>query len=158
MIYVTVGTMHLDFPRLIRAADRYALQTEEEVIIQIGMGNIIPTAATLFDFKPRNEILDIQREARIIVTHAGIGSVIDALQMEKPLIVVPRLKKFGEHNTDHQLELARAIHKRGWGVSMEDIDDLTGRLDDPPPAYKNYQPAKQSLINAVSENIRRLTD
>jgi UDP-N-acetylglucosamine transferase subunit ALG13 len=153
MIYVTVGTMHLDFPRLIRAADRYAEQTDEEIIIQIGMGSTIPTHATLFDFKPREEILEIQREARIIVTHAGIGSVIDALQMQKPLIVVPRLKKFGEHNTDHQLELARAIHKRGWGVSMKDIDDLIGRLDNPPPAYKNYTPAKDQLIDSVRLGI-----
>jgi len=158
VIYVTVGTMHLDFPRLIRAADRYAAAREEEVIIQIGLGSTVPTDATLFDFKPREEILEIQRDARIIVTHAGIGSVIDALQMEKPLIVVPRLKKFGEHNSDHQLELARAVHRRGWAVSLEDIDDLMGRLDRPPPAYANYTPAKTSLIDSVRSTISTLTE
>ena len=104
MIYVTVGTMYLDFPRLIKKMDEIAANSDETVIVQTGMGATIPQHCEHFDFKSREEVETIQRDARIIVTHAGIGSIIDALKAERSLVVVPRLKRFGEHNNDHQGE------------------------------------------------------
>ena len=149
MIYITVGTMYLDFPRLIRKADAIAEATGERTLVQTGMGNTIPAHCEHFNFKPRDEVEAVQREARVIVTHAGIGSVIDALNAERPLLVVPRLKRFGEHNNDHQLDLARAVERRGWGRMILDIDELDHACADPPPAHTRYAPAKQDLIQTV---------
>ena len=91
MIYVTLGTMFLDFPRLIRKLDQIAQATGERTIIQIGLGRTYPKHCAYFDFKPRHEIMQLQRDARLIVCHAGIGSVLDALEARRPFIVVPAL-------------------------------------------------------------------
>lgn len=155
MIYVTVGTMYLDFSRLVQAMDAVALSTDEEVVIQTGMGTILPEHCTHFDFKPREEVLALQAQARVIVCHAGIGSVIDALQAKKPLIVVPRLKQFGEHNNDHQRELAQAVERRGWGRMIEDIADLAQACAEPPEAYTQYAPAKQALVDHLRSQLLR---
>ncbi|MCC6795334.1 MAG: hypothetical protein IT366_09470 [Candidatus Hydrogenedentes bacterium] len=156
MIYVTVGTMFLDFPRLIRAMDAIARDSGEHIVVQTGMGTALPQHCEYFAFKPREEVLEIQRIARVVVCHAGIGCVSDALRMQRPLIVVPRLKRFNEHMNDHQLELARAVESRGWGRVIHDIVELPEACANPPRAVANYTPASAPLIaeiKAFVENI-----
>lgn len=149
MIYVTLGTMHMNFDRLVRAMDAYAAESGARVVMQTGMSTVVPEHCEHFDFKSREECLEIQRDADLVVCHGGIGSVIDALSLEKPLIVVPRLKKFGEHNDDHQLDLARAVERRGWGRCVEDVETLAQACAEPPEAYVGYRPAKDALIGEV---------
>ena len=153
MIYVTIGTMQLEFPRLIRKVDEIADATSEKIFVQTGLDKHLPAHCEHFDFKPREEVEAIQREARVIVAHAGIGSVIDALKAGRPLVVVPRLKRFREHNNDHQLDLARAIERRGWGRVVTEIGELGDACANPPPAHENYAPAKDELIRAVRSAI-----
>jgi beta-1,4-N-acetylglucosaminyltransferase len=153
LIYVTLGTMFLEFPRLVRMMDEIARATGEEIIMQTGMGKTLPSACAHFDFKPHDDVLAIQREARVIVCHAGIGSVLDALHVRRPLIVVPRLKKYGEHMNDHQIDLARAVERRGWGRMILDIEDLPSACAQPPPVPAAYVPAKARLIASLREVI-----
>ena len=153
MIYVTVGTMFLDFPRLTNAMDAIARDTGEQVIIQTGMGNTLPQHCEHFAFKPREEVMEIQRNARVVVCHAGIGCVSDALRMKRPLIVVPRLKRYNEHMNDHQLELARAVETRGWGRVIQDVRDLPQACANPPRVHENYMPANAPLIADIKTFI-----
>ncbi len=153
MIAVTLGTMHLDFARLVRKMDEIAAHTGERVVIQTGLAQTLPAHAEHFTFKPREEIAALIAQARLVVTHAGIGSVIDALKAQRPLIVVPRLRRFGEHNNDHQLDLAQAVERRNWGRTVLDIADLDSLCASPPPAHRGYAPANASLIAAVREAI-----
>ena len=156
MIYVTVGTMFLDFPRLIRKMDALAPGLDEPVVIQTGMGHSIPEHCEHFTFKSRDEVRALQREARLIVCHAGIGAVMDALHAGRPFLVVPRLQRFGEHMDNHQLDLAEAVHRRGWGRRILDIDELDRALADPPTAPTGYRPAREPLIQAIREHIEQV--
>jgi len=158
MIYVTVGTMFLDFPRLIRAMDTVAADTEERVIVQVGLGTTLPLHCEHFEFKPRDEVLAIQREARVIVCHAGIGSVLDALHVRRPFIVVPRRRKFGEHMNDHQMDLAKAVERRGWGTAVYDTEELPRACGAPKPFPAAYQPGKAQLVAAVRDFVRQVAD
>jgi len=157
MIYATVGTMYLDFPRLIQAMDAIARDTGERVVLQRGMGSTIPAHCEHFDFKPRDEILALQGEARVIVCHGGIGSVMDALQAAKPLLIVPRRKHLREHNDDHQLDIAQAIDRRGWGKAVLDIAELPALCAGPPPAKRGYKPDSERLIDFVRKAITEAT-
>lgn len=156
MIYVTVGTMFLDFPRLILRADEIAAETGERVLVQIGLGKTLPEHCEYFDFKPRDEVLALQREARVIVSHAGIGSVLDALTAKRPLVVVPRLRRFNEHMTDHQMDVAEAVEGRGWGRMVLDMADLAEACASPQPAPQSYRPAKSRLVSAVRDVVERV--
>ena len=149
MIYVSVGTMFLDFPRLILKMDEIARATGERVVVQTGMGKTLPVSCEHFDFRPRDEVLALQREARLVVCHAGIGCVMDALQLKRPLIVVPRRKRFNEHMNDHQLDLARAVERRGWGRMVVDVETLPEACAQAPPAYEEYKPARERLLGSI---------
>lgn len=157
MIYATVGTMHLEFSRLIYQLDAIAEKTSEHVVVQTGLGLVTPDHCEHFDFESRKRVIELQRTARVIVSHAGIGSVIDALEAGRPLLVVPRLKEFNEHNSNHQVDLAEAVERRGWGRMIRAIEELDSACADPPPAYRGYTPARAPMVTAVQRAIELAT-
>ncbi len=158
MIYVTLGTMFLDFPRLVHKMDAIAQETGEQVIIQLGMAETVPQHCAYFRFKSQQEVLTMQEHARVIVGHAGIGVTLDALRVKRPLLLVPRLKQYQEHMNDHQLEIAEAVQRRGWGKMILDIDELDAACAHPPQPPADYQPNKAPLIAAVRRMVERVAE
>jgi UDP-N-acetylglucosamine transferase subunit ALG13 len=148
--------MFLGFDRLVEAVDAIAEDTGEQVILQLGNASRYPSHCEWFEFLPRDECLDIQRHARVIVGHAGIGTAIDALSVQRPFVVVPRLKRFKEHMNDHQLEIAEAVQRRGWGRMVVEMKDLAGACADPPKVPEGYSPNKEPLIAAVKSMVERV--
>lgn len=125
MIFVTVGSHHQGFERLIRKMDEITGKIDEEVIMQIGHTKYVPKNAKYFDFREKTEEIEqLNREARIVVSHAGVGSIITAFKQGTPIIIVPRLKRFGEHIDDHQMEIADAISGDPRVIVVHEIDDL----------------------------------
>jgi beta-1,4-N-acetylglucosaminyltransferase len=106
MIFVTVGTCE-PFDRLMRGID--ALPASEAVFVQTGLSSVMPQRATTVEFLPYEALVDLVREARLVVTHAGVGTILTALLNGVKPIVVPRLKKYGDAVDDHQLELAERL-------------------------------------------------
>ncbi len=129
MIYVTVGTDNHDFSRLIKEADSVAKKTKDKIIMQIGHTKHEPKNCEWFRFTSSERIENLYKTADIIITHGGAGSIINSLKYGKIPIVIPRLKKFDEHVNDHQLDLVRALEKRGKVVAIYNIKDLENGLE-----------------------------
>jgi beta-1,4-N-acetylglucosaminyltransferase len=129
MIFVTVGMHYQGFERLICKMDEIAGKIDEEVVMQIGSTQYIPKAAKYFEFVDSDlTIMAHFKNARVIVSHAGAGTLLNALNLGKPIIVVPRLKMFGEHIDDQQLELAEALSTQGRAIAINDINELEESL------------------------------
>ncbi len=109
MIYVTVGGYEGGFNRLVQSIDAIAPTFSEEIIIQKGGSSYIPRCAQYFDFISFPEAREYIRAAHLVVAHAGCGTILLALQYGVPLIIVPRRKHLKEHNTDHQMEICKAL-------------------------------------------------
>jgi UDP-N-acetylglucosamine transferase subunit ALG13 len=122
MIFITVGTSHVPFDRLVRAVDLIA--GAEPVIVQHGASQVRPVRATLVDFLPFDEVMEHMRFARVVVTHAGVGSVMAALSAGKRPLVVPRRRSFRETSDDHQLEFARRLAREELVTAVEDPNRL----------------------------------
>ena len=148
MIFVTVGGMR-PFERLVREMDRIAGELDEKVVMQIGSTDYEPRNCEYFRFMPRKDMEAFYADARIIVCHAGGGSILTALQHDKPLVLVPRMKSYGEVFDDHQLEIAREMESRGAAI-VYDIGDLE-------PAISDTNTARASL-NAGSNLADRLKE
>lgn len=113
MIFVTVGQHPEGFERLVRAADEMAMLVDEPVVIQRGGTRYVPKFARHFDFVTESQVQAWLSRARVVISHGGAGSILNALQVNKPLIVVPRLERLGEVLDDHQLELAETLSQQG---------------------------------------------
>ena len=127
MIFVAVSTF--GFERLVSKMDDIAGRIGEEIIMQIGETKYHPKHAKYFNFTSEHEIKELCRRARIVVTHGGVGMILNALQEGVPVIVVPRLKKYGEVIDDHQLYLARELEKENKVTVVYDVDKLEVNLD-----------------------------
>jgi beta-1,4-N-acetylglucosaminyltransferase len=150
VILVTVGTHTDGFARLVKEMDRIAFQLEEEVVMQIGVTPYHPQAARWFEYATQREMEDLTHRARVIVSHAGSGSILTALAYRKPLIVMPRRKQYGEHLDDHQLEIAGVLAEAKMLLVAYETEDLCARLDE----AATFVPAASSrgrLLEAVAE-------
>jgi beta-1,4-N-acetylglucosaminyltransferase len=127
MIFVSVGTNEARFDRLLRAVAEVRL--DEEIVVQHGhSARIERPNSVLVDFLSFEEIVAAIRRARVVVTHAGVGSVMVSLANGKRPIVVPRLKAFGEAVDDHQLQLGRRFAAAGLVTLVEEPDGLAAAL------------------------------
>lgn len=130
MIFVTIGTMY-GFPRLINEMDEIAKIIDEEVIMQIGETTYEPIYAKYFRTGSREDMNRIYKNSRIVVSHAGVGSIISAIELMKPVIVIPRRKEYGEVIDDHQIEITKELEKEGIIKAVYDIKELKNVLNEP---------------------------
>jgi len=126
LILVTVGMHNQPFDRLVKAADGFAGLIDEDVIIQRGNSSYLPQTAQHFQWASSQEMDELINKARVVVSHAGAGTIIQCLLARKPLVAVPRLKKFGEHFDNHQTQLVAALvqSNRALSVGILDKDSL----------------------------------
>ncbi len=126
VIFLTVGT-EFPFDRLVRAVDEMVRESvlTEEVIAQIGSGRYRPNNMPWFRSMEKALFDEHMRESTAIIGHAGAGTILQALELGKPLLVMPRLKKYGEHVNDHQLGTARKFESLGYILAAYDTDELS---------------------------------
>jgi len=127
VIIVTVG-MQLGFDRLIAAMDDLAPQLGMPVIAQTGKGSYRPK-----NMEARTKIAPAEFEAlvgdaRLIVAHAGIGTVLTAARCKKPILLMPRSAELGEHRNDHQMATVRKLAGRPGIVVATDETELPARI------------------------------
>jgi UDP-N-acetylglucosamine transferase subunit ALG13 len=129
MIFATVGTQ-LPFDRLLLGLDTWAAANPGiPVLAQAGASKRrfrhIETVGHLSqaDFRDRFET------ARLVVAHAGMGTILSAAELGKPLILMPRRAKFGEHRNDHQQDTALEMARLTNVTVVEDGEALHTELD-----------------------------
>ncbi|MDC0609985.1 hypothetical protein OAP63_04580 [Vibrio sp.] len=103
MIFLTVGTQ-LPFPRLTKIVDSLAKELDLNVKAQIGDCDYKPNFIPFQEFFPPDELNDYFNQSDIIISHAGMGTIINCLRLKKTIILFPRMAKYGEHRNDHQLD------------------------------------------------------
>jgi UDP-N-acetylglucosamine transferase subunit ALG13 len=118
MILFTLGTNEQPFDRLARAAAE--LEIEEQLVVQHGASNVPPGPGEWIDFLPFDELEARVRQARLVVCHAGVGSIILAHRCGQRPIVVPRRLSLGEAVDDHQVALGERLAGRRLVTLIED--------------------------------------
>jgi UDP-N-acetylglucosamine transferase subunit ALG13 len=114
VIFVTVGTQ-LPFERLVGAVDAWAARQvpRPEVLAQVGAGRTDYAHVRCVRTLGGEDYATAIAGARLMVAHAGTGSILTALDRGVPVVVFPRDDKFGEHRDDHQQQTARQMERMG---------------------------------------------
>jgi UDP-N-acetylglucosamine transferase subunit ALG13 len=155
MIFVTTGTQ-APFNRLVKAMDIIANDLEgEEIIVQAFGVDFETRNLKIVGFLDPVEYKRIFDDARLIVSHAGMGSIVSALTIGKPIIVIPRKAILGEHRNDHQIEGARKMESLGYVHVAYDEDELNIKIKDMLIKKEQKDPvvigqfASNSLMNSI---------
>lgn len=156
MIFVIVGSQKFPFERLIREMDRLTGEgiVRDEVIAQIGVSAYEPDHMKWSRFMDKENFDHHIEMCDVLVTHAGEGSIMTGLLKKKTVIAVPRYEHLGEHVSDHQLEIARALEKQNCIINVEDItalESILSHLDD----YKlsEYESGRDTILKTICDFI-----
>lgn len=154
MLFVTTGTQ-APFDRFIKIIDEVAESLDEEIVVQAFKDKYEPRNIKVVEFLPPDEFNQVFNQARLIVSHAGMGTVLSAMQKGKPIIIFPRFAALGEHRNEHQMATAMKLNELGYVYVAYDKKQLTELL-----LHKDLQLLKQigdkassTLIESISEFI-----
>jgi UDP-N-acetylglucosamine transferase subunit ALG13 len=146
-VVVSVGSSEtFGFRRLLERMVTVLRDHDIEVLWQTGPTD---TSGLPFAARPTVPAIEMQRalrEADVVVSHAGTGSALTALEAGKYPMLVPRRRSFGEHIDDHQLQIVRELTRRNLAhcreaeeITFADLLHVAGRqaeIDGAAPAFE----------------------
>jgi beta-1,4-N-acetylglucosaminyltransferase len=148
MIFVTVGTTKFD--ELVKEVDKIAPRFKEKIIIQIGNGNYRPKNCKYFNFNP--ELNRYLKNADLIISHGGAGTIFEALNMKKNIICVEN----PDVNDSHQGDLLKKLEDERYLIWCKDVHDIEGSIAlSKKFQYKKYVPQKCTIGNTIIKFLER---
>lgn len=159
MIFVTVGSQKFSFDRLLKKVDQMAgnHMLAEEVYMQTGNSTYEPRHCHYQNFYDRDKFVEMVEKSNVIITHGGVGIVVDAVKRGKKVIVVPRRAGFGEHVDEHQLQLMEQFHARNLICACMNVDDLPYVLRMVETRkFGGYQSNTEQFVASVDEFLQSL--
>ena len=153
MILVTLGTQDKTFPRLLEAIQKQIDKgnLKDKIVVQAGSTKFESKDMEIFDLIDRDKFTELIKECDLLITHGGVGSIINGLKNNKKIIAAPRLEKYGEHTNDHQLQIIEKFSDSGFIIPLYDFDSLDKILKD----IKKFKPKK---YKSNTENMIKLIE
>lgn len=158
MIFLTVGNWHKGFDRLVEAVDTLKSSNviTEDVVVQVGSGSYEPKHLKAIEYCSPTEFVDFITKSSIIITHAGIGTIGQAIALAKPVVVVPRKAALGEASNNHQWTTAKQLESEGKVLVAYEVSELPDKLEQ----AKNFVPAQgesgERIIQAVRTFLEKI--
>jgi len=153
LIFVTVGTQDVPFDRLINSVESEIKKGNitEEVIVQSGPSKKTSDLMKIVNYMDIDEFKNSIKKAKLVITHGGVGTIIDSLNAGKTVIVAPRLAKYKEHVNDHQLQIVKKFSDLGYIIPLKDTKKL-GK------ALKEAEIFKPKKYESNTKNFIKLID
>lgn len=148
MIFVTVGTQDKSFARLIKGIEQAVIEKKitDKVIVQAGNTKYESDVIEVLNYIPFEKFTDFMNKADIIITHGGVGSILNAIKLGKKVIAVPRLKEYNEHINDHQLQVIKKMTEQGYILSTQNVEEIPNKI-------KEIQNFKTKEYTSNTENF-----
>jgi UDP-N-acetylglucosamine transferase subunit ALG13 len=158
LIFVTIGSM-FPFDRLIREVDAFAARTPgESFFAQTGEGGYEPANMAFAPILAAKAFSEKLKACDLVVAHAGMGSVISAMEAGKPIVILPRKAALGEVTTDHQLATARWLEgKPGLEIAYEEAE-LPAAIERAMAKRTALEAARAESLTAFIEKIRNVIE
>ena len=153
MIFVTLGTQDKKFKRLLDAVEK--LDIDEKIVAQIGSTDFKSEKMELHKFMSKDEFDNYMKEARIIITHAGVGTIIEGLKLHKKMIVSARKKEYKEHVSNHQEQILKLFSEDGYILALDNFDDLE-KLINKDFIPKEFKSNNENFNNNLKKEIKNL--
>ena len=153
MILITLGTQDKQFKRLLDLVQEQINKgnIKDKVVVQAGYTKYESNDMEIFDLIDRHEFSKLINECDLLITHGGVGSIINGLQHNKKVIVVPRLAKYDEHMNDHQLQITNNFAKAGYIIPLYENDSLENVL-------KKINAFKPKKFKSNTDNIVKVIE
>ena len=156
MILVTLGTQDKSFERLVKEIDELKEKKiiKDKVIVQLGFTKYKSKHLETFDLIESERLNELIKEANLIITHGGVGSILSGLKFGKKVIAVPRLKKYQEHTNDHQKQIVDEFYNTGYILKCDNpknLENVLKQVDSFKP--KKYKSNTTNMVKIIEDFI-----
>lgn len=79
---------------------------------------------TVFSMLKPEEMKKYIIDSSFVITHAGVGTIMECVENNKEIVVLPRKEKYAEHVNNHQEEIASEMEKNGLLKKVDTYDKL----------------------------------
>lgn len=124
MVFVSVGTQKQQFTRIFQMVESSIVLKDDEIVAQTGNTKFESKRIKMLPSIDNNKFNEYIKKADFVICHGGVGTIFNALENGKRILVVPRLGKYKEHINDHQLEVAGQLEKEGYLILYKDGEDF----------------------------------
>ena len=157
MIFVVLGTQKFQCNRLLEQIDELISQgiIRDKVFAQKGNSDYEPKNYEYVDFVEKQQFEELIEQCDLLVTHSGVGTILSGKNHGRPVIVFPRLKKYGEHVDDHQLDIARAFGKKNLVFMCGENDNLGELIEKARDhSFDKYVSQRTKMIQIIEDYIK----
>jgi UDP-N-acetylglucosamine transferase subunit ALG13 len=153
MIFVATGTQY-PFDRLLQAIEKQSWPANEKIIAQTGNDSLFESERIECITSMGGDTFDQYiQQSRLIIAHAGMGTILSAIAHSKPVICVPRLYKFKEHINDHQSDTLEKL-EHPLLIKCFELEDLASAIKQAEELDSdNFSLPENALSQAVLEML-----
>lgn len=128
ILFVTVGTDHHPFDRLVEWTERIArIRPDVEVVVQHGHSRVPVGVAFAASMLPYERLQTFLEHATVVACHGGPATIMEVRGAGRLPVVVPRRSDLGEHVDDHQVRFARRLGQVGH-VQLAEQEAIFARI------------------------------
>ena len=159
MILVLLGTQNNSFERLLKEIENLIDKKviKQEVIVQKGYTKYESENMKLFDFIPEQKIEELEEKADFIITHGGVGSILQSIMKGKKVIAVPRSHSYGEHVNNHQQEIVKLFNQKGYIIGIQEVEQLEEAIQEIEKFVpKKYEKDNHKMLKIIEDFIDQI--
>ena len=159
MIFVAVGTQKFPLNRLLKQIDDLVESgaISEPVFAQIGNSDYRPRNYEYQQFLEKEEFDKKIEECSLLITHSGVGTIISGISSHKPVIVFPRLEKYGEHVDDHQKEIAESFSEMNYILVCDENANLVDLIQEAKNhKFSVYVSQRKNMVKTVRDFLNKI--
>lgn len=157
MIFVVLGTQKFQLNRLLQTLDTYVEQgilDGTELYAQTGHSDYKPCHFAYEPLMDKARFDEMIHKADLVIAHSGVGTIITCVNAKRPVIVYPRMKKYGEHVDDHQLDIARAFEKKNYVSCCYEKDSLEEKIKEcKTRTFGTYHSQREKIVQLIENFI-----
>lgn len=158
LIFVILGTQDKGFDRMLNEIQELIKDgiITKKVIVQAGCTDFKSDEMDIIDYLPMQKFNEYIEKADIVITHGGVGSILDSIKHHKKVIAIPRLEKYHEHVNDHQIQIVEEFDRLGYIMDCGNLKRLGNKLMEiekftPTPFVSNNKKFIQKLEEYISD-------
>lgn len=156
MIFVTLGTQDKSFTRLLEAIENKIKtgKITDEVIVQAGTTKYKSKYMKIYKLLSIKKFEEYINSCDLLITHGGVGSILGGLKLHKKVIAAARLKKYDEHESDHQIEIVDEFSKLNYILKLDNFDEIDKViLKARNKKFKEYKSNNEKFVELISDII-----
>ena len=140
MIFITLGTQDKTFPRLLKSVEKCIKDgvIKDKVFVQAGNTKYKSDVMDVKDFVDMETFRKCIMDADLIITHGGVGTILEGLKHNKKIIGCARLEEYGEHVNNHQVQLLERFSEDGYIIYAKNLE----KFDEYYRSVKDFKPKK----------------